>query len=448
MGYANKYGKRPFEYASKSAHGYVVKDPSVQQFLENCEMPKAATSVSIPSNSCVQIVDPDKNPIRHIIAVDGGFNEVAVRTEFPSATICFYQFGALIFDVDDLENLAAQPFIDPDDIQKLKQIQRIKLTLPVRNVTVKGEKNLTDSIRRAVYRFFMEEVDDGRLIETLKWLIFEDFDARLDTWTLASCPICSQPKVDLQKKGLSKEYIFKCGSCNSDIFITDVFRLHEAIDNELGAGGILSYVVTTIEQIILAHLIRTILATKPALLDKVLFIKDGPLAFFGQTANLHKPLRALMNFLFTHHNCYLAGLEKSGAFVEHAHEITPLLKPGSALLLNDDYIYKYIIPGKADASSPYGRTTYYGNKVIFKSGTDHLHVVTLPTAAASSNPTEKDFPNLRVVLRNVAKLRCDMYDDSLVPIALVNKLVSLANHPSSRILQKFAKQSLGGVPQP
>jgi hypothetical protein len=445
MGYTNRYGKRPFEYASKSAHGYVIKDASVQQFLQNCEMPKAATSVSIPSNSCVPILDSGANPIRHIIAVDGGFNEVAVRTEFPSATICFYQFGALIFDVADLESLSVQPFIDPDDIQKLKQIQRIKLCLPVRNLTVKGEKTLIDSIRRAIYRFFMEEVDEGRLIETLKWLVYEDFDARLDTWTLGSCPVCAEPKVSLSKKSISKEFIFKCGSCKSDIFITDIFRLHEAIDNELGAGGILSYVVTAFEQIILAHLIRTILATKPALLDAVLFIKDGPLAFFGQTANLHKPFRALINFLFTHHNCYLAGLEKSGAFVEHAHEITPLLKTGTALILNDDYIYKYIIPGIADASSPYGSTTYYGNKVIFKSGTDHLHVLTLPTSGVLSNPTEKDFPNLQVVLRNVSQLRCDMYDDSLVPIALVNKLVSLANHPSSRILQKFAKQSIGSV---
>lgn len=448
MGYTNRYGKRPFEYASKSAHGYVIKDASVQAFLQNCELPKAATSVSIPTGSCVQLANSGMTAIKHIIAVDGGFNEVAVRTEFPSATICFYQFGALIFDIDDLENLAVQPFIDPDDIQKLKQIQRIKLSLPVRNVTIKGEKTLIDSIRRTIYRFFMEEVDDGRLIETLKWLVYEDFDARLDTWTLASCPVCAQPKVELQKKALSKEYIFKCSSCKSDIFITDIFRLHEAIDNELGAGGILSYVVTTIEQIILAHLIRTILATKPTLLNEVLFIKDGPLAFFGQTANLHKPFRALMNFLFTHHNCFLAGLEKSGAFVEHAHEIAPLLEPGTALLLNDDYIYKYIIPGKADASSPYGRTTYYGNKVIFKSGTQHLHVVTLPTSDSLANPTEKDFPNLHAVLRNVAKLRCDMYDDSLVPIALVNKLVSLANHPSSRILQKFAKQSIGTVTPP
>jgi hypothetical protein len=445
MGYSTRYGKRPFEYASKSAHGHVIKDHAVQEFLQKCELPKAVDSVSIPSRLSVPVNNSGPDPIQHIIAIDGGFNEVAVRSEFPSATICFYQFGALIFDVEDLEHLATQPFIDPEDIQKLKRIQRIKLTLPVRNVTVKGEKTLTASVRKTIYQFFRDELDEGRLIETLKWLVFEEFDARLDAWTLASCPICAEPTIELHRKEISKDFVFKCPSCKSDIYLTDVFRLHEAIDNELGAGGILAYVVTTIEQIILAHLIRTILLTKPSLMDEVLFIKDGPLGFFGQTANMHKPFRALMNFLFTQHNCYLAGLEKSGAFVEHAHEIAPLLEAGTVLLLNDDYIYRYIIPGKADASSPYGRTTYYGNKVIFKSATERIHVVTLPTRDVLSDPREKDFPNLHVVLRNIAKLKCDMYDDALVPVALVNKLVSLANHPSSRILQKFAKQSVPGA---
>jgi hypothetical protein len=36
-----------------------------------------------------------------------------------------------------------------------------------------------------------------------------------------------------------------------------------------------------------------------------------------------------------------------------------------------------------------------------------------------------------------------MYDGALMPIALVNKLVSLADHPSSRILQQFAVEAMG-----
>src|SRR5262249_2401315 len=163
MGYSARYGKRPFEYASKSAHGHVIRDQAVQQFLENCQLPVQIDSVAIPSNLCVPVETTEKNPIHHVIAVDGGFNEMAVRSEFPSATICFYQFGALIFDVEDLDRLVTQPFIDPDDMQRLKRIQRIKLTLPVKNVTLKGEKSLITSVRKAIYRFFMHDVAECRL---------------------------------------------------------------------------------------------------------------------------------------------------------------------------------------------------------------------------------------------------------------------------------------------
>jgi hypothetical protein len=37
-----------------------------------------------------------------------------------------------------------------------------------------------------------------------------------------------------------------------------------------------------------------------------------------------------------------------------------------------------------------------------------------------------------------------MYDSALVPVALVNQLVSLSQHPSTRILQRFAKEQVGG----
>ena len=45
-------------------------------------------------------------------------------------------------------------------------------------------------------------------------------------------------------------------------------------------------------------------------------------------------------------------------------------------------------------------------------------------------------------LVNIEELRCDMYDNSLLPIAVVNKLVSLSNHPSAVLLEKFAKASI------
>jgi hypothetical protein len=219
--------------------------------------------------------------------------------------------------------------------------------------------------------------------------------------------------------------------------------LHEAVDNELGSGGVLGYLTTTVEQMLVIHLVRLILKTKPSLLRQVLFVKDGPLAFFGQTANMHKPVRTLVRYLFQNHNLFMAGLEKSGAFVEHADQVASLMKPDTALVLTNDYIYRYVIPNSGDPSSPYGRTTYYGHKVIFKTASGGMYVVTVPTNEQKISPTYKDLNNLEIILTNIQMLRCDMYDNSLIPVALANKLVSLANHPSSRVLQRFATESVG-----
>jgi hypothetical protein len=158
---------------------------------------------------------------------------------------------------------------------------------------------------------------------------------------------------------------------------------------------------------------------------------------------MHVPMRRLIKFLFDKHNIYLAGLEKSGAFVEHADEISSKLKSDSILILDNEYIYKYILPGRADSTNPYGKTTYYGNKLIFKSSDDQVYVVTLPTTEILLSPRKDDFKNIDAVLFNLKKLKCDMYDCSLIPVALVNKLISLSNHPSAVILEKFAKKSMG-----
>lgn len=78
--------------------------------------------MSFLPHQLLPFVPADLNPTRQIIAVDGGYTEVVVQPEFPSSTVCFFQFGALMFSVEDLDHLADKPFIDPDDIAKLKGI--------------------------------------------------------------------------------------------------------------------------------------------------------------------------------------------------------------------------------------------------------------------------------------------------------------------------------------
>jgi len=443
MSYSTKRG-RPFEQASKSSHTHIIKDESVQKFLEECNLPKESKDVELNNKLLLKPDEIDNNPIEHIIAIDGGISTVPVKTTFPSSTITFFQFGALSFNLSDLESLSKKPFVSPDDISKLKELERIKLVLPTKNLSLKGEKNLIYSVRKTLYDFFAKDREGESFIETLHWFIFKEYEKTLDSYQLANCPSCGDSKLKIEKKKIAKDFTAICPSCSGVIFLTDFFRLHEAIDNELGAGGIIGYVVNLVEQMILVHTIRIILKLQPALLKRILFIKDGPLAFFGQTANMHKPMRDLTNYLFKNHDLFLAGLEKSGAFVEHADEITEKLKFGTVLLLDNKHIYTYILPGNPDTQEPYAKTSYYGSKLIFKSATGGMYVVTLPTTNEEVvlKPQKDDFKNLDVIVHNIAKLKCDMYDSALLPIALANKLVSLSNHPSSVLLRKFAKEKV------
>lgn len=444
MSYTSRHGRRPNEYASKSSHTHIINDPEVVTFLSECNYPKDSEEILIDNSRIYKVKTPSNNPIKNVVAIDGGRTPVPVRNEFPSSVITFYQFGALYFSFEDLENLYQKSFIDPKDISKLKEIQRYKFILPTKNVKTKNSDTLLNSVRQSLSDFFTKTQPGGdRFADSLKWFIFEEFVGQPVDWNLASCPEgCGEHDIKLKSSLMSKDYSFVCPKCKEKLFLTDVFRFHEVVDNEIGAGGIESYLGSILEHIVLIHLLRIILDTKPSILNETIFLKDGQLAFFGQTANLHKPMRSLTSFLLTNHNLYLAGLEKTGAFVENADEIAERLKPGTALILNNDYIYKFIIPGKANSKEPYGSTTYYGSKLFYKADDNRLYVITLPTKKMSSDPSVGDFSNLDIILTVISKLKCDMHDSALIPISLANKLVSLSNHPSSVILEKFARKAI------
>lgn len=443
MSYGNDFSNKPFERASKTAHTNIINDVEVQSFLTKCKIPPYQDDVDDADMKIHILEKPSNNPIKNIIAIDGGYTNVFVKEEFPSSTIAFFQFGALFFKHQDLIDLKIKPFIDPDDFSKLQNIQRIKLVVPTKGITLDGEPDLISSVRKTIYDFFCTQPERNGFMDALKWLIFEEYDSSSKnvTWHLATCPYCSEG-VDIQAKDLSNTYTFTCPHCGEKIYLTDVFRLHEAIDNELGAGGVLGYLSTTVEQFIIVFLIKQMLSIKPSLLYETLFIKDGPLAFFGQTANIHKPMRKLITYLNENYAIYVVGLEKSGSFVEHAEQVSKRMDPQQILLLGNKYIYKYIIPGQARNNEPYASSSYYGHKLIFKSEYSNVYVATIPNMQALEEPQINDYINIHTILYNVTALRCDLYYNSLVPVVLANKLVSLADHPSADLLKSFAQNKI------
>lgn len=448
MAYASR-GRKPIERASKIAHGEIINNPDVVAYLKGCALPSTPQAVEFSSHLS-PAPQGDTAPVRAVVAIDGGFTETYVREEFPSASITFFTFGPLLFKLSDLRHLDRQHFIAPEDMAALRRLQRYSLTLPTKGVRLLSTGSLGASVRRTLYEFFVRpsSPQDEPLIATLAWFLFRRWETPPDVSRVEVLPQCPNRACGATNLAFrfGEPTTFPCPSCGEALYLTDVFRLHERVDEDLGAAGITSYVLTLLEQMVLVHTIRAIWAMKRALLGEILFIKDGPLAFFGQVAPLYKPMREMIGFFFDQarrgylSGLYLVGVEKSGPFVEHAMAIEDQLPAHSVLIPDNAYIYRYIVPGDLRTQT-YGVNTYYGTKLFYKSDRNDIYVVTVPPwSDAPMRPSE--IPNLGTILSLVAELRCHMYDNALVPVALANKLVSLSDFPSQRILTAFARQEL------
>ncbi len=443
MGYSQSKGRRPFERASKIAHAEVLNNPLVQEFVKGCALPAPPDRVDLQAN--LQPIPAGTGKVKNVVAVDGGMTEVAVRKEFPSASIVFMTFGPLLLSLADLADVDRQPFIGPEDMARFRDIRRYTVVIPVKLVRAPGAKSFAAGVRQTIHKFLANDEPD--LLRALRWLLFREWrpEGERETWIIPKCPAnhTCESSHEFKSGDPSERY---CTGCGGSVYLADALRLYERIDDDLGAGAILAYLLTTLEQLVLVHLIRTILEMKPGLLGEMLFVKDGPLAFFGVTAPLRKPMRELMQFLGVMDSgrpiIHLVGLEKSGAFVEHAALIEPLLKPGQMLVLDDAYIRRYIAPGDPESNDAFGFNTYYGSKVIFKGQAQDTYVATIPSATFKAKPLFADLFNGAEVLRVTSQLRCSMYDNALVPVVLANRLVSLADVPSSEILAKFAAKGI------
>jgi hypothetical protein len=448
VGYSSK-GRKPFERASKIAHTEIIKNSEVRAYIEQCVIPSVPEPHALETY-LTNLSEVDVPEVSAIIAVDGGYTETYVREEFPSASIAFFTFGPLLFEIADLRALDHKRFIAPEDLARLKNIQRFTLVLPTKNIRRRDQPSLSATIRRSVYDFFCQKRsnEDEQLITSLRWFLFRRWRRRPDDTlneVIEHCPSkCGHGQITFCYTDPAEK---KCPGCSRPVYLTDTFRLHERIDEDLGAGGIIAYVMTMLEQLVLVHLFYDILQRlKPNLMRNIFFIKDGPLAFFGIVSPLHKPMRDLVSHLLSQPGgasgptLRLAGLEKSGPFVEHAASIQDRMRPGSYLTLSDSYIRRYIIPGEADAI--YGQNTYYGQKIFFRAPGGEMHVVTVPALEYCAEPKPASMPHLEEILGLIAELRCSMYDNSLIPVALANKLVSLSDFPSQRILTTFARKSV------
>ncbi|WP_273215981.1 MULTISPECIES: DNA double-strand break repair nuclease NurA, partial [Helicobacter] len=358
--------------------------------------------------------------------------------------------------------------INPSDIGKLENLERFNFVIPTQNIRLKNEDFIT-TFRKTLYEeiflknYLSEGNEKSSFIHTIKWLIFKEYldsDSRGKGSIKFACPCCGEIQI-FQKQTPDyldeKNNFMRCKNkkCENIIYITDCFDLHTLIDEINGATLIESYIMSAFEVVLMFSMFRFLFEENTIQwLPKILFIKDGPLALFSRLDDFaFKVVRPFIQFLYAkslnENISYinLVGLDKSGMFVEHLKSIESKIPLGSILLPNLDYMRKYIT---GNNTSVFGENTYFGIKMFVRKEKELSFVLDVAIPFDESitykdyikQPKIEDFLSLNNILEVLFRLKCDLYEKSFIPIAMVNKLVSLSNIPSKKILTIFSQEKL------
>lgn len=444
------------QQASKRGHIDIVRNKDVQKFLASCSYlrkPSADAAMSIAE--LYQDAPVCETLPEMVIASDGSAYSDRIDKDFPSTQVGYVKTSFMAFDMQDYDGLAepGSPFVDPFKAAALHNKARpVAFVLPGSNVSYNNLRP-QDGFRLAVY----EQLSDQRT------MVQENFGVKEMLYHLEggqiqvkACPACGAEGPHIFKKG---EDVSRCASCKADVYVTDVLRIHEQISDHGDNSSAMTRFMNAAEHLQVATIVKAMSEGSFALLCNTAVMFDGPLALFGQPAKFHASLQAFYNRVFQ--KCIAAdrtppiimGLQKDGMVMEHARSLSPHLKSGTYCAVTDEYRAEFI-NGIAPLTDNFGHETYYGQDFIYKTDRGRIFDVCLAYPFADKQ-NRKEFSQQKAeaahyshwlgrALKLIRHLEFDLYENSVVPVALAHRHASISLSPGGTLLDVLSKRHLGG----
>lgn len=448
------------EFASYSSLRRIVESAEVQSLLQ-----RSRISPMRGAGSEVQPVVVSNLPRSNwlpdfVLAVDGSCLESPVNNGYPLAALGYVTVASVMLDVAKLTRLDVHRPIDPRKFRELESVESIDGALPGSNVVIDDEGNAVDSFRRGLYELLQRKrmAEDGEtLLDTYEALLQYK---PLDSHKPQQCPYEEDDCLSSDRLYVRGHGEYKC-HCLSQrtLFSTDALRIHEFMQPYGSNQSMFTETMSTVEHIWIVHILRT-LEKKGWLrsLKRLAIVLDGPLAVFGAPAWLSSAIsqelmrintlaqKALGDSTF---NMLLIGVEKTGAFVEHFTDLDrgadghmDAICRQSAILLTDQYIKQRIV--LSDSKRDYGRNTYFGRKVFYKTASGALIVANIPFLHDDHRDIQRadisQFPRLTDVMGLLDKLASARYPNSVSALISAHAEAAIPLHLGTRVLEKLAYQ--------
>lgn len=436
-----------FETASKLGHLSVVNNPFIQEMLGSFEEIQAIASPA-PDNGIDQIDLDGAEPLDFVIAVDGSMSSIP-NNFAPQKTISYIKIAALNISMEELQKAHA-PIVNPETISALlsNYADTESTVLPLSNVRVPG-KTLMESLRAAIHATF-KHFGGGKLYDTLRYLVCQEWESNPPAWRAGAtlrphffCPFC-ESDVRFPRS----EFAFQCLSCNADLTLVDYLGLLMDCNENSNDDAVSINLMGVLEHLTLINFLRELVERGPRYRSRVLLLKDGPLMLRGQYSRLVDPIRGYLRHLHDEGlEFYMAGLEKSGSFVDFINDMESWFSEiGSAFVPQNQFILERI-KHSGNAATRYGEKVLYGSKVYFRPDPRNVLVLNIPNTSNAfdqyqENPSVDELRGLARIVKTLQPLVSAQHQNAVMPIIAVNRIASMSFYPSNNILERFTEAFL------
>ena len=414
----------PYEGQKATGESLIALEQSkiFQEFAGEIRMPEREKTRLLQPTS----LPPVSDNITRVLAIDGSIVSEKIKNGFPGAEASLVQIALVSIDLNKLDVHSNKKIIPPSAFNEMDKAATLQCVLPGCNVAKLDGTHPKDFFRLSIYEALQGRVqkDHETLLETYRALV----SSRESTFR------CPQPDCDELLEPSTGTWACTC-SKSINLFETDPLRFHERF-NEIGPNGEPhGEVMRFLEVIMLLNVLRYFASFEQglAILPRIAFVVDGPLAAFGQFAAVvpyvQKELKRINDLCVdkTRKNIVLFSLVKSGQFYEHFEQLdfdevkgpNGRYAPQTTLLPNIAYIHEAVVYRAPDAK-PWGADTYYGRVALYKSKSGQRMVVNTPkTTKASLDPSNTDlaaFPGLPEIAEIVDRLSTYLFDGGFVPV--------------------------------
>jgi len=431
----------PAEKASKLGHLEVIQSALVQKLCKSFNDPEVIERTE--SLSRWESLPTDGTELKIIFSTDGSI-QIIENPNPPFKAIAFVKTALLKVDqyaISKIDKDTPNPFA-LRDLMKESALYH-STAFPLRNVYIE-EKTTYNAVREIMF----ESVKDnglnnsleGAMMETLKWIAYEKWlDTPKQELEKFGCPHCEQNVATLpfdEERG-------KCPSCSGEIFITDMFGLHQNMTDDYAPNQVASDYMGVSETLMIFTPIRFYWEHRKEILKSSLFVKDGPLSLRATLAKLSAPIRRFFEYAGSKGiSIAMIGQEKTGQFFDHLQLIGNSAPVGSCFIPDNIYIQEQIKHNNTTAV--YGADTNYGAKLFVKLNDYHKMVINVPTGQRGefvTAPSQDHLINFKNIVATLPKILSNRFEGALLPIELANKIASLSTYPSAKALELFADAS-------